>query len=165
MLKTFLDLNFLVSKYCCGLAHPVKSVCYFSVWQDQLRYVISPMAAFFWEQFICSMQNKCFFWKLFFQNRKLFFVQKKFSETGFPKIRILRFFFGWKNISDFEKKMFFHEFFIFHRTYALGFLHLEYELITPKTRKVTSEKLKNCVYFFILDRSDDENRENTLTLF
>ena len=61
-----------------------------------------------------------------------------------------------------RKKCFFNNFLFFHRTYPLGLLHLKYELLTPKTRKVTSEKPKNCTLFFILSRSEDENRENAL---
>mgnify|MGYP003723029619 CR=1 FL=1 len=43
--------------------------------------------------------------------------------------------------------MFFQKKYIFHRTYALGLLHLEYELLTPKTRKVTSENMKKSGFF------------------
>ena len=59
------------------------------------------------------------------------------------------------------KKRFFENAF-FHNTHALGLLHLKYDRITPKTRKVTSEKPKNFDFFCILPGSEDENGENAL---
>ena len=99
-----------------------------------------------------------FFWKnIFFQNRKIFFRPGKNLQAGISyykweliynrKSGLGRFFFGRKNIFDFEKNVFRDFYFIFHGTHALGLLHLESGLPTPKTRKVTSEKPKKYVFF------------------